>query len=152
MISVFSWQNSVSLCPAHIVLQDQTLLFIQVSLDFYFCIPIPCDEKDIFLVLVPEDIGFSQNLSTSASLALMVGAYTWITMMLNHLPWKQTEIILLSLTFHMLLPFHTVHGIFQARLLKWTAISFSNGLHFFRTLHQDPFILDGPTQHGSQLQ
>ena len=34
----------------------------------------------------------SLNYSTSASLALVVGAYTWITMILNGLPWKWTEI------------------------------------------------------------
>ena len=30
----------------------------------------------------------SQDLSTSASSALLVGAYTWITVILNGLPWK----------------------------------------------------------------
>ena len=32
----------------HFVLQGQTSLLLQVSLDFLFCIPVPCDEKDIF--------------------------------------------------------------------------------------------------------
>ena len=32
----------------HFVLQGQTCLLFQVSLDFYFCIPVPYDEKDIF--------------------------------------------------------------------------------------------------------
>ena len=36
----------------------------------------------------------SQKHSTSASSALPVGAQTWITVILNGLPWKQTEIIL----------------------------------------------------------
>ena len=43
------------------------------------------------------------------------------------------------------LPFHTVHGVFKARILKWFAIPFSSGPHFVRTLHHDPFILGGPT-------
>ena len=30
----------------------------------------------------------SQNLSTSASSALLVGVHTWITVILNGLPWK----------------------------------------------------------------
>ena len=35
----------------------------------------------------------SQNCSTSASSALLVGAETWITVTLNGLPWKWTEIV-----------------------------------------------------------
>ena len=37
----------------------------------------------------------------------------------------------------------------QVRILKWFAIPFSSGAHFVRTLHHDPSILGGPTQHGS---
>ena len=33
------------------------------------------------------------------------------------------------------LPFHTVHGVLKARILKWFAIPFSSGSHFVRTLH-----------------
>ena len=40
--------------------------------------------------------------------------------------------------------FHTVHRILKARILKWFAILFSSGPHFFRTLHHDPLILGGP--------
>ena len=47
------------------------------------------------------------------------------------------------------LPFHIVHGILEARILKWFAISFSSGPHIVRTLHHDLSILGGPTQHGS---
>ena len=47
------------------------------------------------------------------------------------------------------LPFHTVHGVLKAGKLKWFAVPFSSGLHFVRTLHHDPAILGGPTQHGS---
>ena len=36
------------------------------------------------------------------------------------------------------LPFHTVHGVLKARILKWFAIPFSSGPHFFRTFHHDP--------------
>ena len=38
------------------------------------------------------------------------------------------------------LPFHTVHGILKARILKWFAILFSSGPHFVRTLHHDPTL------------
>ena len=46
------------------------------------------------------------------------------------------------------LPFHTVHGVLKARILKWFAIPFSSGPRFVRT-HHDSFVLGGPTQHGS---
>ena len=47
------------------------------------------------------------------------------------------------------LPFHTVHGILKERILKWFAIPFSSGPCFVRTLHRNPSVLGGPTQHGS---
>ena len=46
------------------------------------------------------------------------------------------------------LPFHTVHGVLKAKILKWFAIPFSSGPHFVRTLHYDASILGDPTQHG----
>ena len=50
-----------------------------------------------------------------------------------------------------ILPFHTVHGVLKARMLKCFAIPFpfSRGPHFVRTLHHDSSILGGPTWHGS---
>ena len=50
----------------------------------------------------------SQNQSSSVSLALMVGAHTWITVMLNGLPLKQTEIILLVLRLYPSTAFQTL--------------------------------------------
>ena len=41
------------------------------------------------------------------------------------------------------LPFHTVHGVLKARILKWFAIPFSSGPHSVRPLHRDPSILGG---------
>ena len=38
------------------------------------------------------------------------------------------------------LPFHTVHGVLKARILKWFAIPFSSGPRFVRTLHHDPSV------------
>ena len=48
----------------------------------------------------------------------------------------------------MFLPFHTVHGVLKAKILKWFAIPFSNGPHFVRTLHHDPSVLGGLTWHS----
>ena len=50
---------------------------------------------------------------------------------------------------HICLPFHTVHGVQKARILKWFAIPFSNGPCFIKTLHRDASILGGFTGHGS---
>src|SRR5574340_1174418 len=44
------------------------------------------------------------------------------------------------------LPFHTVHGVLKARILKWFVIPFSSGPYFSRTLHHDPSIFVGPTR------
>ena len=46
------------------------------------------------------------------------------------------------------IPFHTVHGVLKARILKWFAIPFSSGPHSVRPLQHDPPVLGGPTQHG----
>ena len=42
------------------------------------------------------------------------------------------------------LPFHTVHGVPKARILKWFAIPFSSGPHSVKSLHHDPPILGCP--------
>ena len=42
-------------------------------------------------------------------------------------------------------PFHTVDGVFKARILKWFAIPFSSGPHSVRPLHHDPSVLGHPT-------
>ena len=47
-----------------------------------------------------------------------------------------------------ILPFHTVHGVLKARILKWFAIPFSSGPHSVRPVHHDTSILGGPTGHG----
>ena len=48
MTSEFSWQNSISLCPASFCIQGQICLLLQVFLDFLICIPVSYNEKDIF--------------------------------------------------------------------------------------------------------
>ena len=51
--------------------------------------------------------------------------------------------------YRIVLPFHTVHGVLKEIILKWFASPFYSGPHFARTLHHDPYILGGPTWHGS---
>ena len=50
---------------------------------------------------------------------------------------------------HIFLPFHIVHGVLKARMLKWFAIPLSSGPRFVRTFHHDPSVLAGP--HGMAL-
>ena len=78
----------------HFVHHSQTSPEFQVSLDFLICIPVPYDEKNIFfLVLVLENlIGLLRTVQLQLFLAKI-----WISVILNGLPWKRTEIILSSL-------------------------------------------------------
>ena len=46
---------------------------------------------------------------------------------------------------HIFLPFHTVHGVLKARILKRFAIPFSSRPCFVRTLQHDPSVLSGKT-------
>ena len=48
MTSAFSWQNSISLCPASFHIPRPNLLLLQVFLDFLLLHSIPYNEKDIF--------------------------------------------------------------------------------------------------------
>ena len=47
------------------------------------------------------------------------------------------------------MPFHPVHGVLKAGVLKWIAIAFSSGPRFVGTLHHDPSLLGGPVWLGS---
>ena len=64
LTSAFSWQNSVSLCPASFCPYSKAKLayYSRYLLTPYFCIPVPYDEKDIsFLVLVLEGFAGESN-------------------------------------------------------------------------------------------
>ena len=89
--------------------------------------------------------------------------HNWVLFLLSLLPFILSVVIspLISCSilgtyrpgeFHfqypIILPFHTVHGVLKARILKWFAIPFSSGPHSVRPLHHDPPVLGGPTGHG----
>ena len=63
--------------------------------------------------------------------------------------WAPTDLGSSIFQYPIFLPFHTVHGVLKARILKWFAIHFSSGPLFVSTLHHDLSILGGPTRHGS---
>jgi len=52
---------------------------------------------------------------------------------------------------HIFLPFHTLSGVLQTRILKWVAISFSSDPCLVRTLHYYLPVFCGHAGHGSQL-
>ena len=110
MTSVFSWAKLYQSLP-YLILHSKAKFacYSWCFLTSYFCIPVPYNEKDIFLgVSSRRSCRSSQNCSTSASSALQVGAQTWITVILNGLPWKLTEIILSFLRLHPSTAFQTV--------------------------------------------
>ena len=63
--------------------------------------------------------------------------------------WAPTLLGSSSFSVTSFLPFHTVHGVLKARILKWLAISFSSRPRFVRILHHDLSFLGGSTRHGS---
>ena len=67
----------------------------------YFCIPVPQMKwTSFFGVNSRRSCRSSQNHLTSASSALVIEAQTWITVILNGLSWKRTEVILSFLRLH----------------------------------------------------
>ena len=119
MTSVFSWQNSISYCPASFCTLKSNLPVTQTALDFLLLHSSPLKLKGHLLggVLTRRSCKSSENHSTSASSALLVWAQTWITVILNGLPWKRTEIILSFLRFN-------PSTAFQTLLLTMTATPF----------------------------
>ena len=74
-----------------------------------FAFQIPIMKRISFLgVSSRRSCRSSENCPPSASSALLVGAETWITVILNSLPWKWTEIILSFLRLHPITAFWTL--------------------------------------------
>ena len=105
MTSLFLWQNSASF------FSSRPNLPVTQSISWFptFAFHSPIMKRTSFWGVHPRrSCRSSKNNSTSASLALLVGAYTWITMILNGLPWKWTEIILSFLRLHPNTAFQTL--------------------------------------------
>ena len=84
----------------HFVLQDQTCMLLQVSLDLLLLHSSPLWWKLPCFWCFRRYCKSSKLHSTSASAALVFGAWTWVTVILNGLPCKRPEIILLFLRLH----------------------------------------------------
>ena len=107
--SVSFWQNSVSLWPASFCTPRPNLPVTPGYLwlpTFAFQSPI-MKRTSFWGVSSRRSCRSSWNYSTSASLASLVRAQTWITVILNGLPWKRREIILLFLKLHPSTAFQT---------------------------------------------
>ena len=92
---VCSLDKTVSLCPASFCPPRPNYLLFWVSLDFLLLHSFPYDEKDIiFRFSSRRPCRSWLKHWTSPSSALLAGAYTWITVILNSLHWKWTEITL----------------------------------------------------------
>ena len=97
MTSVFSWQNSLSLCPTSFCTSRPNLPVtpgISWLPTFAFQYPVMKRKSLFFDASSRRSCWSSWNHSTLVSSALVVGAQTWITVMLNGLSWKWTEITL----------------------------------------------------------
>ena len=86
MTSAFSWQNSISLCPASFCSPRPNLpITLGVSWLPTFEFQSPIMKRTSFLGFsCKRSCRSSQNCSTSASSVLLVGAQTWITMELKN--------------------------------------------------------------------
>ena len=88
-LSAFVW--------LHLVLQDQTCLLLQVSLYFLLHFKLLMWKAHLlfFFGANPRtSCRSSWNHSTSYVSSLVFGAWIWISVILNGLPWKQAEMIL----------------------------------------------------------
>ena len=113
--SAFSWQNSVNLCPASFCIPRSNLPVSRWLLTSYFCILVPYDEKHIFFAL--QNLWHSDKEMPAQNVTLL--SYVLHAQLLSHV-WLCDPV-------DCSLPDSSVHGIFQARILEWVAISFSTG-------------------------
>ena len=111
MTSVFSWQNSVCLCPTSFCTPRPNLPVTPgVSWLPTFAFQSPMMKGTSFFgVSSTRSCMSSQN--RSASSALTVAAQIWFTLLLNGLPWKRTELILLFLRLHPSTAFQTLFNL-----------------------------------------
>ena len=99
MTSAFSWQNSVKLCQhlSCFILYSEAKFACYsryLLLSTFAFQSLMMKRTSFFGANSRKSCRSLQNQSTSASLASVVGAQTWITVMFSGFPWKETDIIL----------------------------------------------------------
>ena len=126
----------------------------------------PCVESS--LVLLEEGVFHGPDISGSYAILLFTASnlasiispiHNWVLFLLWLHPFTLSGVIspLISSSilgtywpgeflfqYPIILPFHTLHGVLKARILKWFAIPFSSGPHSVRPLHHDPPVLGCP--------
>ena len=142
MTSVFSWQNSVSLCPASFCTSRPNLPVI-LGISSYFCIPVPYNEKRSFGgVSSRRSCRSSQNRSTSASLAFGWGTdldycnIEWFALETNRDHSVVFEILLLKTIFKIILYQKLIIEIPSIRTVK----SVSDYSHLISTIEMSIMI------------
>ena len=101
MTSEFSWQNSISLCPASFCIPRPNLPVTPgVSWLPTFAFQSPIMKRTSFLGVSSKGlIGLHRTIQLQLLQHYCLG-HTWITVILNGSPWKRTEIILSFLRLH----------------------------------------------------
>ena len=142
MTSAFSGQNSFSLCPALFCIPRPHLpvtfhvLMKYCSLQHRTLLPSPVTSTPI-----TSHIHNRVLFSLWLCLCILAGVFSPLissSILGTYLPRQFT------FQCPIFLPFHTVHGVLKAVILKWFAITFSSGPHFVRTFYHDPYVLGGP--------
>ena len=100
---VCSFDKTVSLCPASFCTPNSNLpVILNISWFPTFAFQSSLMKRTSFFgVNSRRFYSSSQNQSASWSSVLVAGVQIWITMVLNDLPWKQTEIFLPFLRLHL---------------------------------------------------
>ena len=116
-------------------------------MDLTFQVPMLFCSLQHWALLSPPDTSTTERHFCSGSTSsFLLELLLWVS---SAAYWTPTSLGCLYFRVFFVFPFHTVHSILKARMLKWFAIPLSSGPCFIRTLHYDPSILDGPTRHGS---
>ena len=86
MTSVFSWQNSIRLCPASFCTPRPNLPVTPgYFLTPYFCIPVPYNEKDIFFLML--DLEGLVGLQRTIQLQLLQHYWLGIDLDYRYIEW-----------------------------------------------------------------
>ena len=113
MTSVFSWQNSVSLCPA-LYSKAKFACYFRYLLTSYFCLLVPYNETTCFSMLVLKDLVVLHRPIQPQLLQYYYLGHRLGLLWYWNVPWKWTEIILSFLRLHPRTAFQTFLLILRA--------------------------------------
>ena len=119
-------------------------------MDLTFQVPVQYCSSQLWTLLSPPDISIAEFrfLFDSASSFLLELFLDSFSVVYCKFIWPGKFMF----QCHIFLPFHIVHGVLKARMLKWFAIPLSSGPWFIRTFHHDLSILGGATMTDSFIE